>query len=120
MTITEDDEFFTRLYRTGKYPAFNWLWYGKSVCESYFMAKRKILLEYWDKKTLKEMETHFNEKIWSKTNWEIYKSYHYEEIRRKQLEYRTKCECGGSYDDVPSKKNKHLKTKKHQDFVNTK
>ena len=28
------------------------------------------------------------------------------------------CECGGAYVDLPSKKERHIQTRKHQDFVN--
>ena len=28
------------------------------------------------------------------------------------------CECGGSYSDIPTVKERHLQTRKHKDFVN--
>ena len=120
MNTTTTEELFWELYHTGNYPAFIWLCDGKWLWTTYFNLKRKMLSEYWEKETLKEMETHFNEKIWSKPNWEIYKSYHQDEIRNRLKSYKTNCECGGSFDDVPSKKNRHLQTKKHIDFKNKK
>ena len=148
-------------------------WYlfgtGDELKDEYWNIKWKILSEFWDGEILREMYREFRRTKWDKMNWEIYSSYHKEEIQQRQKEhyqknkneilergktYREKnkeriyeqrkeyrenniekinsrhkeylrsknitCECGGTFADIPYSKNKHLKTQKHNNFVNKK
>ena len=48
------------------------------------------------------------------------KERHIEQRKKYNEEKRTICECGGVYQNVKSKREKHFKTKKHQAFVEEK
>ena len=142
---------------------------GDALKDEYWNAKWKILSEYWEDATLKEMYRDFKNTKWNKMNWEIYSKYHKEEIQQKQKEnyeinkqeilekqkqyynnnkeklnekhkiyidknreeiYRrnrehfksitVKCECGGTYVDVPTKRNRHMNTLKHKQWKESK
>ena len=151
----DTDTIFYNLYRTGKYPAFSWMFDVTDITGPYWAKKWRLLSEIWDKQILKEMYSEFKTTKWNKMNLEIYNKYHKEEIKQRHKEnynkykeeilqqgreYREKnkdkikerrsdyirnrkhisCICGGSYVDIPSEKNRHLKTQKHNDFVNKK
>lgn len=49
-----------------------------------------------------------------------YYNKHKDKLKDKRKEKKIDCECGSTYQDVPSIKNKHFKTKKHLKYLKKK
>ena len=119
-----DDETLKEMYREfkrTKWSKMNWEIYSKyhkeeiqqRQRENYENNKQEIM-----EKRKQYRETH---KVEIKERRQIYLEEHRIDINRRNREHvnnvTVKCECGGSYADIPSKKNKHLNIIKHMQYA---
>ncbi len=108
-------------FKKEKWDKMNWAIYSAYHGEE---IKRKNKERYdKNKDKILERNRQYREKNKEKISErkQEYRLNNAEHINKTHREYlRSKnitCECGGTYADIPCKKNRHMQTKKHQDYT---